>query len=249
MIEIQNLSYSIKDKDILKNISLSATKNEIVGLIGANGSGKSTILKNIYKSLSYINGSIKVQDEEVNELTNKQLARKIAVVAQDNDASFDFTVEEVVIMGRYAKKGMFVNYNDDDYTLCNKILTELKIEKLKKQSYLTLSGGERQKVLLARALIQETDILILDEPTNHLDIGAQLQMLKKIKSLNKTILVALHDINFALSYCDRVYILDKGEIYSYGYPADVITEEMINKLYDASCKIIDFEGKPLVVFK
>ena len=249
MIKILNLDYIVPEKKILNNVSIEIKKGETVGVIGPNGSGKSTLLKNIYKVLKYDKGSVLIKDKEVKHISNKEMAKMLAVVSQDHESSFDFSVKDVVMMGRYAKKNHFYNFNEEDHQKCDDVLEQIGIKDLKHQSFLTLSGGEKQKVMLSRAMIQETEILILDEPTNHLDIGSQLNMLKMIKTIDKTILLALHDINFALTYCDRIYVLDNGSVYDQGLPDQVITRKLIKDLYGADSQIIRHDGRSVVVFE
>ena len=161
----------------------------------------------------------------------KKSARKMAVVGQENDVPFDFMVEEIVAMGRSPHKKMFDIDNAHDKQIVHHALEHMGMEKMAKKNYLNLSGGEKQRVIIARAIAQESDFMILDEPTNHLDISYQMQIFDFIKRLNITVLSAIHDLNLAALYCDRIYVLKKGEIVLCGTPEEVFTPENIYDIY------------------
>lgn len=237
MIKVENLSFIIGKKSLLHDVSLQVNAGEFVGVIGPNGSGKSTLLKNIYKIYEPTAGTIWIEKEKVTQMTNRAMAQKLAVVAQESGASFDFTVSEVVAMGRYPRKGMLETLDQEDERIVMTSLGQVGMESFSERSFLDLSGGEKQRVLIARALAQQTDIIILDEPTNHLDIGSQITALNLIKSSGKTVLTALHDLSTAFNYCDRVYLLDQGRLVASGNPTEVITDEAIFSLYGIQAEV------------
>ena len=243
MLIIKNLSYSIEEIEILKNINLHVERGKFVGLIGANGSGKSTILKNIYGEIENNRQKIFLENRSLEKFKKQEIAKKISVLVQNQNIDFDFSVEEIVGMGRYI-------YNDYDETIIKKVLREVGLEKIRKKSFLTLSGGEKQRVFIARALAQETDLLILDEPTNHLDIQYQLQIMDIIKKQKKTVLAVIHDMNIASIYCDYIFALKKGQIIAEGTPKDIFTVENIKNIFGLNAHVIIHPTKnvPCIVY-
>ena len=236
-LQAQNLSYSYRERKALENVSLEVYDGEFVGLIGPNGSGKSTLLKLIYRALRPESGSISLDGENLLKMPYKKSAVKMAVVGQENDISFDFTVEDMVAMGRTPHKKLFETDTAEDRRIVHHALEHLGIQNLAARDYRRLSGGEKQRVLLSRAIAQESDFLILDEPTNHLDISYQIQMFDFIRRLNVTVLSAIHDLNMAALYCDRLYAVEKGHIVLEGTPEEVLTEENIRRLYGVECSV------------
>ena len=231
-LSVENLSYSYGGQgDAITDVCLSVDRGEFVGLIGPNGSGKSTLLKNIYRGLTPDRGSILLDGEDLMKMPFRKSALKLAVVGQENDVPFDFLVEEIVAMGRTPHKKPFDVDNAHDKQIVHHALEHLGMENMAKRSYLHLSGGEKQRVIIARAVAQESDFLILDEPTNHLDISYQMQIFDFIKRLKVTVLSAIHDLNMAALYCDRIYVLKNGRIVLQGTPEEVLTPENIYDVY------------------
>lgn len=243
MLKVENLSYRTKHISIIEQISLEVQKGEFIGVIGPNGSGKSTLLKNIYKMLTPSSGEILLEGKSLLKMTNRQMAEKIAVVAQESEANFDFTVQEVVQMGRYPRKRLMESANLEDQEMIWRSLAMVEMEDFLERSFLSLSGGEKQRILIARALAQETEMIILDEPTNHLDIGGQIKTLTLLKKSGKTVLTALHDLSLASKFCDRVYVLKDGRNFADGRPAEIISEELVKQLYQIQAEIFRHNGK------
>lgn len=237
MLEIKNLSYKIKDKTILDNISIKFPERKFIGIIGANGAGKSTLLKNIYGILTPTSGDIIIDNQNIKDMNGRERAKKIAVLAQEDREQFDFKIEEIVEMGRYPYKSIFENYSKKDKEIAINRLKEVGMEKYIGRNFKELSGGEKQRVLIARALAQDTPILILDEPTNHLDIGYQLQLLHLIKHLDKSVISALHDLNVASIFCDYIYILKDGKLVKEGTPEEVLNKEILKEIFNIECYI------------
>ncbi len=237
MLKIENLTFSYHKKKLIEDISFNVDKGEFVGIIGPNGSGKSTILKNIYRALTPDSGSILIDGENLTKMPYKKSAKKMAVVGQELDLNFDFLVEEIVAMGRHPHKKLFDIDDEKDKQIINNALVSLGIEDMAKRSYLNLSGGEKQRVIIARAITQESNFLILDEPTNHLDISYQMQIFELIKSLNVTVLSAIHDLNLAALFCDRLIVLKEGKIILEGTPVEVLTSENIYNIYGVNTSI------------
>lgn len=236
-ITTENIRVNFQAKEILKGISIETRDKELVGIIGPNGSGKSTLLKCIYRVLKADSGAVYLDGEELYAMNAKSSAKKMAVVAQHNYYNFDFSAREVVLMGRAPHKKTLERDNADDYRIVEEALKTVQMDKFADRSFSTLSGGEQQRVILARALAQQTPALILDEPTNHLDIKYQLQLLDIVKSLGITVIGALHDLNIAAAYCDRIYAMKNGRLVACGTPEEVITEDFIHMLYEVDATV------------
>ena len=250
VLDISSLSFNFGSKNILVDIDLSIKNNGIVGIIGPNGSGKSTLLKCIYRVLKPKTGTIFIDGKNINDYQFKETAKKMAVVAQHNDTHFDFNVLEMVLIGRSPHKKFMERDSAEDIELAYKALEQVNMKDFADRNFSSLSGGEKQRIILARALVQNTDCLILDEPTNHLDIKHQLHFMSLAKDLKITVISAIHDLNIAAMYCDKIYALKEGQIIASGSVNEVITEEVIKTLYDVEAKIIyDEEKKPHVIFK
>lgn len=231
-IQTEGVKFDIGNKNILKGISIDVNSKEIIGIIGPNGSGKSTFLKCIYRTLKPSSGIIKLGDINLDSIKLKESAKKMAVVSQHNYYDFDFSVGEMVLMGRSPHKKMMERDSYRDYEIMNDALKRVDMLHFKDRNFNSLSGGEQQRIILARALAQETDCLILDEPTNHLDIKYQLQLMNIVKSLDIEVIAAIHDLNIAAMYCDKIYVLKDGRIVAYGTPKEVLTKELIKEVYE-----------------
>lgn len=236
-LEVKNLDFSIDKKEILKDISFEIPKGAFVGIIGPNGSGKSTILKNIYRLYKPNSGQITLDNKNLLNMKDKECAKEIAVLAQESNSQFDFTVEQIVKMGRYPYKSVFEDYSKKDLDMVNDMLKRVGLEDYVERSFSKLSGGEKQRTLIARALVQDTDFLILDEPTNHLDIGYQIQLMDLVKSLNITTLSAIHDMNIASMYCDYLIVMKDGKIKKCGSVKEVITKEMLKETFGVNAYV------------
>ena len=248
-IRTEDTTLSYGAARILKGISLETHTGEFVGIIGPNGSGKSTLLKCIYRVLKPDGGCIWLGDQELHEMKIRNSARKVAVVAQHNYYNFEFSVREVVMMGRAPHKKMLEKDGAKDFEIVDQALKTVEMYEFADRNFSTLSGGEQQRVILARALAQQTPCLILDEPTNHLDITHQLQLMELVRGLNVTVLSAIHDLNIAAMYCDRLYILKDGEIVGSGTPEELLTPETIRRVYQVESEIVrDRNGKMHILF-
>ena len=237
MLTIEDLSVKLGKKTIIQDLSLSMQTNQFVGIIGANGSGKSTLLKTIYKSLTPEKGKVFFDELDLLKISPKKLAQKMSVVGQFNELSFDFSVFQMVLLGRTPHKKLLESDSKEDYAIVEQALHEMGLTEYRNESYLSLSGGEKQRVILARALAQQPEFLILDEPTNHLDIRYQLELMESVKNLKIGVLAALHDLDLAASYCDYLYAMKNGQILASGNPEEVLTEALIEEIYGVKCKI------------
>ena len=249
-ISAKDIHLSYGAKEILKGVDIHSENGEFVGLIGPNGSGKSTLLKCIYRILKPNAGQVFLDEEELRAMSIKESARKMGVVAQHNYYNFEFTVREVVMMGRAPHKKALERDNAKDYEIVEEALKTVGMEEFAQRSFSTLSGGEQQRVILARALAQQTPCLILDEPTNHLDITHQLQLMRIVKNLSATVISAIHDLNIAAMFCDRIYALKEGRIIAQGTPREVLTKDFIRQVYQVDAEIAkDSGGQMHILFK
>lgn len=248
-ISANKIEVSYGAENILNGVDIHAEDGKITGIIGPNGSGKSTLLKCIYRTLKAKEGTIMIDGKNIDGMSYKDSARKLSVVAQHNSYSFDFSVEEIVLMGRNPYKKLMEKENREDYDIVYDCLKKVGLEEFSKRMYSTLSGGEQQRVVLARALAQKTKYIVLDEPTNHLDITHQLQIMRLIKESGITAVAAVHDLNIAAMFCDVIYAMKDGKIVSYGKAEEVITPENIKLLYGVESEIVrDKNGKVHILF-
>lgn len=250
MIQTQDLSVLLGGQQILDNIDVTAGENRVVGIIGPNGSGKSTLLKCIYRVLQPTSGAVFLDGKTLASYNVRESARKIAVVAQHQGYTFDFSVREIVLMGRSPYKRALESDHAADYRLVHEALQTVGMADKEERLFSTLSGGEQQRVILARALAQQTPYLILDEPTNHLDIQYQLQMMELLHTLHKTVVLAVHDLNLAASYCDYLYALQGGRLVGSGTPAELLTPAFIEKVYHVQARVgNDEDGRPYILYR
>ena len=234
---------------ILKGIDVAAGAREFVGIIGPNGGGKSTLLKCIYRVLRPSGGAVFLDGRPLADWPVRESARRVAVVAQHNYYNFEFTVKDVVLMGRAPHKRALDRDNAEDYRLVREALATVGMAEFEARSFATLSGGEQQRVILARALAQNTPCLILDEPTNHLDIKYQLELMDIVKGLDRTVISAIHDLNIAAMYCDRLYVVKDGAVVAEGAPGEVLTERLIREVYEVEAQVLrDGDGALRIFF-
>lgn len=236
-LRAENMIVTLANTDIVNDISIKVKNKQFVGLIGPNGCGKSTLLKSIYKVIKPKKGSIYLGDLDVLKSEPMSVSRIMGVVGQFNDLSFDFTVEEMVLMGRTPHKKFMERDTKEDHEIVREALNKVSLTGYEDRSYLTLSGGEKQRVILARAIAQQPSFLVMDEPTNHLDIKYQLQILSIVKQMNVGTLAALHDLELAAEYCDYLYVMKRGKLMAQGTPKELLTSELIREVYDVSCEI------------
>ncbi len=239
MIEAQSVSFQYQKDWVLQDLSFKIERGGFIGIIGPNGSGKTTLLKILHRLLSPQKGQILIDHKPLQKMSRTEIAKKIAVVAQENYPLFPFRVEEIVLMGRSPYLGHLLFEGKKDFEIAQRAMEWTEILPLRERYLDELSGGERKRVFIARALAQEPEVILLDEPTANLDIHHQLDFLNLILHLNRekrlTIILATHDLNLASEFCDDLILLQKGRIYSLGPPEKVITQENIEKVY--GCKV------------
>ena len=249
-IRVEALQAVLGGTQILRGVELQVGQRELVGVIGPNGSGKSTLLKCIYRVLKPTGGAVYLDGKDLEDYSFKQSARRVAVVAQHNYYNFDFTVQDVVLMGRAPHKRALERDNARDYQIVAQALETVGMSAFAQRSFSTLSGGEQQRVILARALAQDTPCLILDEPTNHLDIKYQLQLMDIVKGLDRTVIAAIHDLNIAAMYCDRLYAVRNGTVVKAGTPGEVLTRAFIREVYEVDAQVFhEPEGQLHILYR
>ena len=236
-LDVCNLSVAIHGKPIVSDVSLSVGEGEFVGLLGPNGCGKSTTLRAIYRLNRRYSGQILWDGRDERTLAQKEFARRVAVVGQFNDIAFDFTVREIVLMGRAPHLGVLSRETARDNQIVAEALDKVDMAAYAQRSFASLSGGERQRVVLARALAQEPQFLVLDEPTNHLDIKHQLQVLAIARDLGVGCLAALHDLAMASRFVDRVCLMKAGRVVAAGPIGEVVTSQSIREVYDVEARV------------
>lgn len=248
-IRTDDLHAMLGGTEILHGIDFTAGDRSLVGVIGPNGSGKSTLLKCIYRVLKPSAGAVFVDGQPLSEYRVRDSAKKIAVLAQHNFYNFEFTVQDVVLMGRAPHKRALERDSAADFKIVHEAMERVGVAPLRDRLFSTLSGGEQQRVLLARALAQQTPCLILDEPTNHLDIKYQLELLDLVRSLDRTVIAAIHDLNIAAMYCDTIFVMQSGHIVAAGAPRDVLTRSLIRSVYEVDADVFtDSDGLLRVLF-
>ena len=236
-IKIEQVSFSYSDALVIDGIDLSVSSGEMVGLLGPNGSGKTTLVKLTSGILKPRQGTIRLDDDDIRKMRRKAVARVIAVMPQYFHVPFAFTVEEVITLGRLPFIRTMSGETADDHEAVRSAMGSVGIEHLGERRFDELSGGERQKVVLAMALAQLPRVLLLDEPTAHLDISHQVEILEQVRRLNRdsgvTVMAAIHDLNLASLYFDRLVLLKEGRVVADGSPGEVITEETLRDVFSA----------------
>ncbi len=252
MIEVRDLHFWHKGEDspVLKGIEFEASPHEITVILGPNGSGKTTLLKCILRLWEAQRGEVFINGRSIKVMGRGEVAKNVAIVPQDHEPPFPYSVFDVVLLGRVAHIGLLSSPSRRDKEAARRALEALGIERLADRPYTKISGGERQLVLIARCLAQEAPVMLLDEPTAHLDFRNQVMVLTKVKSIAKekglAVLMTLHDPNLALLFSDRVLLLNAGKVVARGSPNEVITEENIKKVYGLDVAFISQDGMRMV---
>ena len=242
-LDIDRLDVELGGAPIVASTSLSVRSGEMAGLVGPNGSGKSTLLRTLYRHLRPTRGTVSVAGEDLWALPARENARRVAAVPQERADEFDFTVREVVGMGRLPHGSPLASTASDRSGAVDEAMARTGVLDLEDRFFATLSGGERQRVLVARALAQEAPVVVLDEPTNHLDVRHQLELLDLLKRLRRTTLLAIHDLNLAAAYCDTVHVLEHGRLVASGPPFDVLTPALVEAVFGVRCtRRVDADG-------
>ena len=249
---IDGLSFSIAGTAILSDVSAVIPAGTVTGLLGPNGAGKSTLLRLIAGIETPDTGGVVLDGFTVGALSRREAARRIALLEQNAAPSIDLSVREVVLLGRIPHRSRVLGSfgGEEDRRVAEEALAMVGASNLAKRLWHTLSGGQQQRVQIARALAQRPSLLLLDEPTNHLDVSAQLALLSQVRELGLTAIMALHDLNLAAAYCDRILLLLGGRLVASGTPGEVLQPAVIAEVYGVDCDVIPHPrgGHPVIVF-
>jgi iron complex transport system ATP-binding protein len=234
----ENIDFSINGVNLLRQINFEIEEGVFTGLIGPNGSGKTTLLKTIYRLYKPSRGAVYLDGDNVHSLKPKIAAQKMAVLSQEYKTVFDFPVIEMTLMSRHAQKKFLETDTRRDTEICEDALRQLGLYEMRDRNFLSLSGGEKQRALLAAAFAQGSGIIILDEPANHLDIGQQMLIMEMIKKRpDATIFASIHDLNLAARYCDKLIALKDGSVAAAGTPRELLTPHLIRALFQVEASV------------
>ena len=251
-VEIDGLSFGIDGAMIVRDVSTRLATGSVTGLLGPNGAGKSTLLRLVAGIEKADAGSVSLDGVSIGSLPRREAARRIALLEQNVAPSVELTVLDVVLLGRIPHRTRLMGSfgGDEDRAVAVDALNSVGVAALADRSWQTLSGGQQQRVQIARAMAQQPRLLLLDEPTNHLDVSAQLALLGQVRDLDVTAIMALHDLNLAAAYCDRILLLNEGWLVAAGTPADVLTPEIIGAVYGVDCFVLEHPrgGHPVIVY-
>ena len=251
IIDVKNISFSYDGiQNAIDDINFSVEQGEIISIIGPNGSGKSTILKCISGYIRPHQGEVIVQNRNINDYSAKEIAKEMSLIQQHFALDYDFTVMQVVLMGRNPHIKRLQSESEADYDIANDALKKAGIYHLKSRSITSLSGGEWQRMILARALCQQSDIMLLDEPITGLDIKHKVNLMSVITKLSKgnkiSAVFVLHDLNLANHYSDRIILLKQGRVYKSGVPNEIMTKENLESVYETPIDIIEYNNKKII---
>jgi iron complex transport system ATP-binding protein len=250
LVEFQQVQLSVEQQLILTRLNFAIQPGQFIGLLGPNGAGKTSLLRLLQKEYIPSSGQILLQGRPLSQWGQSELAAKVALVSQLSNPLFDLTVADVVLMGLIPHKALWQTNTEQDLLQLSESLQLVGLEHKQDHSFAHLSGGEQQRVLLARAVMQKPVLLLLDEPTNHLDLYYQHQVLRIAKNLKITVLASIHDLNLAARYCDRLLLLNQGQLVADGSPEQVLQQEVLTEVFHIPC-LIDrnpFGGCPRVSF-
>lgn len=250
MVEVKGLTKKYGDKVVVDNVSLSIKKGTITSFIGPNGAGKSTLLSMMSRLLSYDEGQVLIDGEDIRNIKNNELAKKLAILKQANHINLRLTVRELVSFGRFPySQGRL---NKEDWKFVDEAIAYMELEDLQDQYIDQLSGGQKQRAFIAMVIAQDTDYIFLDEPLNNLDMKHSVQIMKTIcrlvDELNKTVVIVIHDINFASCYSDYIIALKDGKIVKEGSPEEIITPTTLKEIYEMDFQIQEVNNKKISVY-
>ncbi|WP_275659376.1 ABC transporter ATP-binding protein [Shewanella insulae] len=236
-LSVRELSWRCGERAILSEVKLDLPEGKMLGIIGPNGAGKSSLLRCLYRFLTPSSGEIQLFGQPIASLSARAFAREVAVVLQDTPQHFDMTTAQLVALGLTPHKAAFSMSTKADRLAVSQALETVGLKDRAGQTYASLSGGEKQRALIARAIVQQPKLLILDEPTNHLDIRYQIQILELLKALGVTVVISIHDLNLASALCDQLLLLDQGKAVAQGSPKQVLSEAQIARVFGVCCQV------------
>ncbi len=246
----ENVHVRLGGTSVVRGVSLLAEEGQVLGLVGPNGCGKSTLLRTMYRARRPASGTVRLGTDDLWAMPRREIARSVAVMTQEGSGEFDLDVVDVVMLGRLPHHSGLAADTPHDFELVHTALQRVGAGHLAARMFAGLSGGEKQRVLLARCLAQEPRTLVLDEPTNHLDIAFQHELLAIVRGLNRTVVVALHDLNLALAYCDVVAVMQAGQLVAQGPPADVLTPVLVRDVFGIEADVLSHprSGRHVLAF-
>lgn len=247
---IKNISKSYSEKKVLDDISFEIPQGKVISLIGPNGAGKSTVMGILSRLLKKDSGEVIFQGKELSQWKSRDLAKKLSILTQSNNIQMKLTVKELVTFGRFPYSGSRITSEDEK--IIDQAISYMELEEYENRFIDELSGGQRQRAYIAMVIAQDTDYILLDEPTNNLDIYHSTNMMKIVRrlcdDLGKTMILVLHEINFAAFYSDYICAFKNGKIASYGRVRDVMTKENLSKIYNVDFEMQTVQGKPLSIY-
>ena len=252
LLEVKNLHCSYNHQEILKGISFDVAQSGFLAIMGPNGAGKTTLLRAVTLSGPEVSGEILYQGKDLRKLSRREIAMRIAVLPQNIQTPFSFTVLEILQMARYPHKTRFSGLNRNDKDLIDRVAAKTDIQRFLERRVTELSAGERQRVFLAQALIQEPGILFLDEPISHLDLGHQMEIFRLLKEVNEegvAVIAIFHDLTFAYYFPKQVLLLMDGKIHASGTPKEVLTEKNIREVFQANLTLVNQTGSETPLLK
>ncbi|MEN5278233.1 ABC transporter ATP-binding protein [Brucella sp. TWI432] len=249
-IKANNLVWKVGSKTIVNDVSLIARPTEMLGLLGPNGSGKTSLLRLLAGLNRPFSGQITLDGQDLGRIRRKSIAQRVAFIEQHATTNANLKVVDVVKLGRFPHRSMFSGWTSDDEAAVNRALDRTELTSKRNDTWQSLSGGEKQRTHLARAIAQAPTELILDEPTNHLDVHHQISLLRLVSELAVTSIIALHDLNHAAMFCDRLLVMQAGKIVASGTPQDVLTRELLRDVFsvDAHVSASPYHAKPHIHF-
>ncbi|GAA2574773.1 ABC transporter ATP-binding protein [Dactylosporangium fulvum] len=252
-LRAEGLTLGYDDRTVVNNLDVTVLDGKVTAIVGANACGKSTLLRGLARLLSPRGGAVYLDGRRLAELSTLEVAKVLGLLPQTPVAPDGITVADLVSRGRYPHQGWFRRWSDTDDDAVARALDATGTADLVNRPLRQLSGGQRQRVWVAMALAQDTDLLLLDEPTTYLDINHQVELLRLLRKLNagsgKTIVIVMHDLNLACRFCDHVVAMADGSIVAEGAPADVVTAELIEKVFGLACVVVPdpIAGTPIIV--
>lgn len=247
ILEVKNLNFSYGDKKILDDISFTIENGEKLVIIGPNGCGKTTLLRLISGYLKADSGEIILDGKNLHDYDSKSRAKILSMMHQENRSAFDFKVEEVIEMGRYPYLQWNAKLSKEDKAIVEEAIERMNLKELREKSILQISGGEKARVMAAKAFVQEPRLMLMDEPVSAMDIKQEFHLMNIVKNSDISYAIVLHDLNLAGGFADKIILLKNGKIIDMGSAVEVITEENIKKVYEVDSEIIIKNGRPFVI--
>lgn len=242
IIEVKNLSYMIGEKKILDNVNANFAEGKITAIIGANGSGKSTLMSFLSKTQRSKN-AVYFKGQDVDKISAEQYALQVSVLPQRQKMVADFRVKDVVVMGRFPYKKKFRDYTAEDRQIARKAMESVGIIDMAERKLSQMSGGEIQRVLIAKALAQEPELILMDEPTNHLDVKYKIALMKTLRAYDKTVIIVLHDLSLAIQYCDEVLVMVEGRAFTQGNAREIMQPALLEKIFGVPFVKFERDGR------